>query len=67
METGQYLVDGEVVNYLYPYAILSIHFSDEDWVAKLKNKVWFKPECESELNKALNRAREINNLSFASS
>lgn len=53
--------DGDVVNYLYPYAFLSIHFSDGDWVEK-KNKVWFKPECECELNKALNRAREINNI-----
>lgn len=51
--------EGDVVNYLYPYAILAIHFKDEDWMAKMKTKVWFKPECEKSLNTALNRAKEI--------
>lgn len=30
---------GDVVNYLYPYAILSIHFRDTDWLEKVKTKV----------------------------
>lgn len=51
--------DGDVVNYLYPYAILAIHFKDTDWLAKMKTKVWFKPECEEALNKALARAKEL--------
>lgn len=50
---------GDVVNCLYPYAILSIHFNDTDWFNKMKTKVWFKPECEESLVKALNRAKEI--------
>ena len=41
--------DGDVVNYLYPYAILSIHLKEKDWLEKMKTKVWFKPECEEEL------------------
>lgn len=51
--------DGDVVNYLYPYAILAIHFTDTDWVEKMKTKVWFKPECEDALADALQRAKEI--------
>ena len=51
--------DGDVVNYLYPYAILAIHFRDADWMEKVKTKVWFRPECEDALCKALNRAKEI--------
>lgn len=50
---------GDVVNCLYPYAILAIHFKDADWMEKMKAKVWFKPECEEALSKALIRAREI--------
>lgn len=51
--------DGDVVNCLYPYAILAIHFKDTDWKEKMKTKVWFKPECEENLRKALKRASEI--------
>ena len=51
--------DGDVVNYLYPYAILSIHFNDTEWLEKMKQKVWFKPECEDALVNALQRAKEI--------
>ena len=51
--------DGDVVNCLYPYAILAIHFEDADWIMKMKAKVWFKPECEDDLKSALNRAKEI--------
>ncbi len=53
--------DGDVVNGLYPYAILTIHFADEDWLEKMKKKVWFKPECEETLRHALERAKEILN------
>ena len=51
--------DGDVVNCLYPYAILAIHFKDANWMEKMKTKVWFKPECEDALHKALDRAKEI--------
>lgn len=51
--------DGDVVNSVYPYAILAIHFKDTDWLEKMKTKVWFRPECEEFLGKALNRAKEI--------
>lgn len=51
--------DGDVVNCLYPYAILAIHLKDIDWIEKMKAKVWFKPECEDTLSKALDRAKEI--------
>lgn len=50
---------GDVVNYLYPYAILAIHLNDADWLEKMKQKVWFKPECEDALRQALERANEI--------
>ena len=53
--------DGDVVNFLYPYAILAIHFADTDWLEKMKTKVWFKPECEVALKKAITRAKEIHN------
>ncbi len=51
--------DGDVVNCLYPYAILAIHFEDADWLEKMKAKVWFKPECEESLKQALVRAKEL--------
>ena len=51
--------DGDVVNCLYPYAIMAIHFKDTDWMEKMKTKVWFKPECEESLSKALERAEEL--------
>ena len=51
--------DGDVVNCLYPYAILAIHLEDTDWMEKMKTKVWFKPECEESLSNALNRAKEL--------
>lgn len=51
--------EGDVVNSLYPYAILAIHFEDANWKEKMKKKVWFKPECEESLQNALDRAREI--------
>ena len=50
---------GDVVNCLYPYAILAIHFKDTDWLEKMKQKVWFRPECEESLKQALERANEI--------
>lgn len=54
--------EGDVVNCLYPYAILSIHFYDTDWLKKMKSKVWFKPECEEALKQALERAKEIHSI-----
>lgn len=54
--------EGDVVNSVYPYAILSIHLKDTDWMEKMKTKVWFKPECEESLSSALKRAKEIINL-----
>lgn len=57
--------DGDVVNCLYPYAILAIHFCDTDWLEKMKTKVWFKPECEDALRQALERAKEIHNQNTA--
>lgn len=51
--------EGDVVNSVYPYAILAIHLKDNDWAEKMKSKVWFKPECELDLRNALKRAEEI--------
>ena len=51
--------DGDVVNSVYPYAILAIHFKNVDWMEKMKMKVWFRPECEEALRKALERAKVI--------
>ncbi len=57
--------DGDVVNCLYPYAILAIHFNDVNWLEKVKTKVWFKPECEEALKHALDRAKGIHNCQTA--
>lgn len=51
--------DGDVVNSVYPYAILAIHLNDSDWIEKMKTKVWFKTECENALQQALERAKFI--------
>ncbi len=53
--------DGDVVNCLYPYAILAIHLNDTDWMEKMKAKVWFKPQCEENLKNALERAKTLIN------
>ena len=58
--------DGDVVNSLYPYAILAIHFNDEDWLEKMKTKMWFRSECEEALKQALDRAKEIHIIQVAS-
>lgn len=54
--------DGDVVNYLYPYAILAVHFNDTDWFDVIRNKVWFKPECEQSLKDALMKAKSIHDI-----
>lgn len=51
--------DGDVVNTVYPYAIMGIHLMDTDWMKMIKEKVWFKPECEENLKQALKRAKDI--------
>ncbi len=51
--------DGDVVNSVYPYAILSIHIKDADWMEKMKTKVWFRPECGPHLKQAIERALQI--------
>ena len=51
--------EGDVVNSVYPYAILAIHFKEADWLEKMKSKVWFRPECEEALEKSLKRAKEL--------
>ena len=56
--------DGDVVNCLYPYAILAIHFKDANWREKMKTKVWFQYECEESLVKALNRAKYVIEMSL---
>lgn len=51
--------NGDVVNCLYPYAILAIHLGDADWTEIMKTKVWFRPECEDALKDALERAKVL--------
>lgn len=51
--------DGDVVNSVYPYAIMAIHFEGTDWLQVIRTKVWFKPEYEKTLLTALERAKVI--------
>lgn len=51
--------DGDVVNSVYPFAILAIHFKDNDWLKVLKTKTWFRPECEADLILALQKANDL--------
>lgn len=51
--------DGDVVNSVYPYAILAIHLKDTDWMERIKTKVWFRPECEPFLKQAIVRAMDL--------
>lgn len=51
--------EGDVVNSVFPYAVLAIHLSRTDWLEKMRTKVWFKPECEEFLKRALERANLI--------
>ena len=55
--------NGDVVNSVYPYAIISIHLMEKDWIAEVKNKVWFRSECETDLMHALDRAKRIKKVS----
>ena len=51
--------NGDVVNSLYPYVIWANHLNDNNWIEKMKAKVWFKAECEESLRNAINKAVEI--------
>ena len=51
--------DGDVVNCLYPYAILAIYLKDTDWMETIKTKVWFKQECAEAIEQALARVRDL--------
>lgn len=51
--------EGDIVNSVYPYAILAIHFKEADWQEKVKSKVWFRRDCEESLGKAIDRAGDI--------
>ena len=49
--------NGDVVNYVYPFAILAIHLYDCDWNKQIEEKVWFKDSCKGDLDKGLKRAK----------
>ncbi len=51
--------EGDVVNCLYPYAILSFHIYDVDWIEIIGRKVWFRSECKENLKQALDRAMNL--------
>lgn len=51
--------DGDVVNSVYPYAIMGIHLMDTNWMQEIREKVWFRPECEEHLMMALKRVKKI--------
>ena len=56
------VVNGNIFAGVMPstgYQSGAIHFNDADWLEKMKQKVWFKPECEVALRQALERAKEI--------
>lgn len=44
--------NGDVVNYVYPYAITAIHLDDDSWVDVMRQKKWFKEECMKDLENA---------------
>jgi len=48
---------GDVVNSVYPFAVMSIHIVDTDWLEIIKNKSWFRPEYEESFIRALSRAQ----------
>lgn len=50
---------GDIVNFVYPFVIPSIHLNDEDWLTLLKSKVWFKDICINSFLMALERAKSI--------
>ena len=56
---------GDIVNYLYPFSIFAFHLKDDNWIEKMKQKVWFKPECEDSLKHALDRAKDIHSNQIA--
>lgn len=51
--------NGDVVNHVYPYAIMSIHLYDIEWLSHLEEKVWFKSSCKENLREALERAKTL--------
>lgn len=55
--------DGDVVNSIYPYAIMGIHLMDTNWMHEIREKFWFRPECEEHMMMALKKAK-INVLSM---
>lgn len=51
--------NGDVVNYVYPYIIMSIHLDEENWLDVLRSKIWFREECTQDIKMAIERAKEI--------
>ncbi len=56
---GKKFLSPFALNCLYPYVILAIHFKEEDWFEKTRDKFWFRPECEEALRSAIESAQEI--------
>lgn len=54
--------EGDVVNYVYPYAIMKIHLYDRDWIKAMRAKVWFTETCVQDLEKAIERAKIIRKI-----
>lgn len=51
--------DGDVVNYVYPYAIFASKILEQDWLLDIKSKVWYNKNTFSDIDNALKRAKEI--------
>lgn len=51
--------DGDVVNYVYPYAIFASMVMEQDWLLDIKSKVWYNKDTFSDIDNALKRAKEI--------
>ena len=51
--------DGDVVNYVYPYAIFANHLKEERWMEIIITKVWHKDDDIINLKAAIDRACQL--------
>lgn len=58
---GNWIVtkNGDVVNFEYPIAVLSVHLYDQEWQKQIEGKEWLDSSYKEEFKKAIKRARNL--------
>ena len=53
--------DGDLVNFVYPFAILHVNIEECDWLIEIKRKSWYDLGTEKHFLSAFDKALKIYN------